>query len=260
MDELSAVRGAPPGLRAAEHQLFERADLVFTGGRSLYESKRGLHPSVHLFPSSIDVQHFAQARSSQAEPLDQAAIPHPRLGFSGVIDERMDIVLLDAVAQMRPDWQFVMLGPIVKISQAHLPKHHNVHYLGSKPYVDLPRYLAGWDAAMLPFARNESTQFISPTKTPEYLAAGLPTVSTAIADVVRPYGELGLVKIANHPEEFVAACEELMGRSEPQRQQWQSRVDEFISQSSWDQTWEHMRELLESVISRRRQQSAAAAD
>jgi UDP-galactopyranose mutase len=113
---------------------------------------------------------------------------------------------------------------------------------------------------MLPFARNESTQFISPTKTPEYLAAGLPTVSTAIADVVRPYGELGLVKIANHPEEFVAACEELMGRSEPQRQQWQSRVDEFISQSSWDQTWEHMRELLESVISRRRQQSAAAAD
>ena len=193
MDELSAFRGAPPGLQAAEASLLQRADLVFTGGRSLHEAKRRSHPSVHLFPSSIDVQHFGRARSPQPERVDQASLDWPRLGYCGVIDERMDLALLSEVAAMRPMWQFVMLGPVVKINEADLPRRPNIHYLGMKTYKDLPAYLAGWDIAMLPFALNESTRFISPTKTPEYLAAGLPTISTSVRDVVSPYGEA-----ANH--------------------------------------------------------------
>ncbi len=248
MDELTAFRGAPVGMRAAERRLFQKADLVFTGGRGLHEAKRNCHPSVHLFPSSIDVQHFAQARQAQPQPADQAIIASPRLGFCGVIDERMDLALLDAVSRMRPEWQFLMLGPIVKVDPADLPRRENLHYLGPKPYLDLPKYLSGWDLAMLPFARNESTRFISPTKTPEYLAAGLPTVSTAIADVVRPYGELGLVNIATEPEEFVNSCERLMHETGKQREQRQLRVDHLLSQGSWDQTWSQMWSLVEAVV------------
>jgi UDP-galactopyranose mutase len=229
----------------------EAADLVFTGGRSLHEAKRGCHRSVHLFPSSIDVVHFKKARCQLTEPADQMGISRPRLGFSGVIDERMDIALLDAVTQMRPEWQFMMVGPIVKISAADLPKRDNLHLLGAKPYRDLPEYLAGWDVALLPFARNEATRFISPTKTPEYLAAGLPTVSTSIQDVIYPYGELGLVSIADDPEAFVAACEQLMRQTAQERETWQQRVDEFISTSSWDQTWKQMQQLIDTAVSTR---------
>ena len=106
----------------------------------------------------------------------------------------MDFELLSGVARARPGWSFVMLGPVVKIDEESLPRAANIHYLGSKSYAELPRYASGWDVALLPFARNESTEFISPTKTPEYLAAGLPVVSTSIRDVVRPYQELGLVQ------------------------------------------------------------------
>ncbi|MEJ7712445.1 MAG: hypothetical protein WKF84_21970 [Pyrinomonadaceae bacterium] len=117
-----------------------------------------------LFRSSVDTEHFAGARSILKEPTDQASIPHPRIGFYGVIDERLDIELLRNAASARPDWHWVIVGPIVKIDPADLPRSENVHYLGSKSYKELPVYLAGWDVAMLPFARNESTRFISPTK------------------------------------------------------------------------------------------------
>nr|MDQ3805554.1 glycosyltransferase family 1 protein [Acidobacteriota bacterium] len=207
MDELSAFKGAPPELKEREAELFRRADLVFTGGRSLYEAKREQHPEVYAFPSSIDRAHFAQARETAADPPDQADIPHPRLGFFGVVDERLDIELLDAVAAARPHWQFVIIGPVVKIDPETLPRRQNIHYLGAKQYQELPSYIAGWDVATLLFAMNDSTRFISPTKTPEYLAAGKPVVSTPIRDVVRPYGEAGLVRIAATPAEFVAAAE-----------------------------------------------------
>lgn len=251
MDELSSFRGAPPGLRAAEHRLLQRADLVFTGGRSLFEAKRGSHPCVHLFPSSIDFEHFQKARSRLSEPIDQFGISHPRLGFSGVIDERMDIPLLDAVTQMRPRWQFIMVGPIAKISEADLPQRDNLHFLGPKQYCDLPAYLSGWDVALLPFARNEATRFISPTKTPEYLAAGLPTVSTSIRDVVHSYGDLGLVSIADEPEDYIAACEHLMRRSAQEHEEWQERADDFIITSSWDRTWKEMQQLIDAAVSTR---------
>ncbi|HEU4535304.1 MAG TPA: glycosyltransferase, partial [Polyangiaceae bacterium] len=180
MDELSAFKGAPPALVTRERELLRRADLVFTGGRSLYEAKRSTHPNVHAFPSAVEVEHFAKARRRPPAPADQAALPGPRLGFFGVIDERMDLALLEGVARARPHWHIVMVGPVVKIDEADLPRLPNVHFLGPKSYAELPGYVAGWDVALLPFAKNESTRFISPTKTPEYLAAGRPVVSTSI--------------------------------------------------------------------------------
>lgn len=186
MDELSAFKNAPQEMKDREKELLELADIVFTGGQSLYEAKLGRHGNLYCFPSSIDYNHFAQARNSQADPADQADIPHPRVGFAGVVDERMDLDLLDGMAQARPDLQFIVIGPVVKIDPASLPQHPNLHFLGGKAYKELPAYMAGWDVAILPFAHNESTKFISPTKTPEYLAAGKAVVSTSITDVVRP--------------------------------------------------------------------------
>lgn len=251
MDELAAFKGAPPALREYEAELFRLADLVFTGGQTLYEAKRNQHPSVHAFPSSIDVPHFAQARTLTEDPADQADIPHPRLGFFGVIDERMDIELLGQIAAARPDWHFVIIGPVVKIDPNILPCPQNIHYLGGKSYQELPAYVAGWDAALLPFARNESTRFISPTKTPEYLAAGKPVISTSIRDVVRPYGEQELVHIADTAEEFVAAAEAAMNRH-PEASGWLSRVDAFLAQNSWDRTWGRMSQLIGSRINAKR--------
>jgi UDP-galactopyranose mutase len=245
MDELSAFAKAPPELRAAEAELLTRADLVFTGGQSLYEAKRSQHPRAYAFPSSVDVAHFAQARSAAAEPDDQREIARPRLGFFGVLDERMDRDLLAELADARPDWQLILIGPVAKIAPEDLPQRPNIHYLGGKAYAELPRYLAGWDVALMPFARNEATRFISPTKTPEYLAAGRPVVSTSITDVVRPYGEQGLVRIADTAPEFVAAVEAVLAHD---RAAWLHQVDAFLAQMSWDRTWSEMRSLvLESI-------------
>ncbi|MGI8637068.1 MAG: glycosyltransferase family 1 protein, partial [Segetibacter sp.] len=243
MDELSAFAGAPLEMRENEQALFRKADLIFTGGASLFKSKQRKHDSVHLFPSSIDFAHFAQARSAKTEPADQGAIPHPRLGYSGVIDERMDLDLIRQLSEARPDWQFVMLGPVVKINADLLPQAKNIHYLGMKQYIDLPRYLSGWDVALLPFARNESTKFISPTKTPEYLAAGLPVVSSPIQDVVQPYGKRGFVQIAEGAQEFIERIEGLL-RAAPSAEHLR-HIDEFLMRSSWDQTWSEMNRLIE---------------
>jgi UDP-galactopyranose mutase len=263
MDELSLFRGAPPALLEREARLLQKADLVFTGGQSLYEAKRERHPAVHAFPSSIDADHFGKARRPQPEPPDQAALPHPRLGYFGVIDERIDLDLVAAVADARPDWQLVMVGPVVKIDPGSLPRRANLHYLGMKAYDDLPFYLAGWDVALMPFARNESTRFISPTKTPEYLAGGRPVVSTPIRDVVRPYGELDLVEIAEEPAAFVAAAERALarwGEVGMEREDWLRRVDEFLARSSWSQTWQRMASLIEAAVARRRGRSLESFD
>jgi glycosyltransferase involved in cell wall biosynthesis len=246
MDELSAFRGASEELLALEQKLFAKADLVFTGGMSLYEAKRRRHHSVHPFPSSIEFDHFAKARRMSApEPQDQARIPHPRLGFFGVIDERMDVDLVGEAARLRPDWHFVMIGPVVKIDPAGLPQSSNIHWIGGKSYADLPRYLSGWDVGFMPFALNEATRFISPTKTPEFLAAGVPVVSTPIADVVRPYGEKGLVEIATTAQEVVAKAEVLLARA---KGPWLQRVDRHLAAGSWDKTWAAMNRLMASAL------------
>jgi len=245
MDQLSAFKNAPPCLIEREQELFSRADVVFTGGQSLYEDKRSKHPNVYAFPSSVDIAHFRRARLRQEEPADQQPIPAPRLGFFGVVDERMDLALLAGVAAAKPEWQLVILGPVVKIEPGELPKAPNIHYLGIKEYSELPRYIAGWDVALLPFARNESTQFISPTKTPEYLAAGKPVVSTSVRDVIRPYQRLGLARIADTVDAFVKACEQALHEPAGQRL---LMADAFLSRQSWDKTWRDMQERVEQVL------------
>ncbi|MFI5071880.1 MAG: glycosyltransferase family 1 protein [Terriglobales bacterium] len=245
MDELSAFQGAAPELREREATLLKSANVVFTGGYSLFETKRSLHSNVYPFPSSIDLSHFAQARYQDVEPHDQSSIPTKRIGYCGVIDERMDLDLVREIADSRRDWNIVMIGPVVKIRESELPRAANIHYLGMKKYDELPAYISGWDAAILPFARNESTRFISPTKTPEYLAAGRPVVSTSIADVIRPYGTMGLVHIADDPKEFIGALENAMAEDHGQRIR---QVDAFLSRNSWSRTWRRMAELVEDAI------------
>jgi UDP-galactopyranose mutase len=245
MDELSAFRGAPPQLIEREKDLLARADLVFTGGRSLYEAKRTKHRSVHAFPSSVDVAHFAQAKDWHQQMPEHGSIPVPRIGYAGVIDERLDLQLLADAASERPEWSFVMIGPVVKISESDLPRNENIYYLGMKDYTDLPGYFAGWDVGMMPFALNEATKYISPTKTPEYLAAGLPVVSTAITDVVDPYESAGLVRIARSADEFVASIEAAMAEDARTRN---AGATEFLGRNSWDTTQAAMAELISGVL------------
>ncbi|MGI4871292.1 MAG: glycosyltransferase family 1 protein [Janthinobacterium lividum] len=247
MDELAQFRFAPPELHEREQELFRKADLVFTGGQRLYEAKREQHADAHAFPSSIDKAHFGQARDPKlAEPADQAGIAHPRIGFFGVVDERLDIELLGSLATNHPQWQFVIIGPVVKIDPADLPHNANIHYLGGKDYQELPAYLRGWDVATLLFARNESTEFISPTKTPEYLAAGRPVVSTSIRDVVRPYGELNLVQIADDPKEFGQAIATALEQGKDT--DWRTRTDDYLATISWDLTWQNMVNLMQERL------------
>ncbi len=250
MDELSAFKFAPAELKDLEEEMMQRADVVFTGGQSLYEAKKHRHQNIHAFPSSIDKAHFAGARTLTEEPEDQKAIPHPRLGFYGVVDERFDIELLRGMAALRPDWHFVIIGPVVKIDPADLPQSENIHYLGGRTYDELPAYLGGWDVALVAFALNESTRFISPTKTPEYLAAGKPVVSTPIHDVVHPYGDEGLVAIAHNAEEAVQYAEKLM---QMDKAPWLTRVDAFLQNVSWDATWGAMATLITEALTQKTQ-------
>ncbi|RUW53363.1 MULTISPECIES: glycosyltransferase family 1 protein [unclassified Mesorhizobium] len=247
MDELSAFKNAPPELIQMERKLLERADIVFTGGQSLYEAKRGLHRSIFPFPSSIDFTHFHQARATGEDPHDQIQIPHPRVGYFGVIDERLDVGLVAQGARGMPDIHFVMLGPVVKIDRDSLPRAANIHWLGGKDYADLPNYLRHWDAGWMPFALNAATRYISPTKTPEFLAAGVPLVSTAIVDVVRTYGAKGLVEIIDASDAEVK-IRSVLARP---RDSWLSRVDAYLVDMSWEKTWVAMAGHLEHAHSRK---------
>jgi UDP-galactopyranose mutase len=244
MDELSAFLGAPPELCSLEAELLERADLVFTGGYALYRAKRRKHHSVHAFPSSVEAEHFMRARQALPEPADQALINGPRLGFFGVIDERIDLDLIATLAEANQTWQFILLGPVAKIDARTLPRRANLHWLGQKTYAELPNYLAGWDAALMPFALNAATKFISPTKTLEYLAAGRPVISTPIADVIEPYQRLGLVRIADRQ----GFAEAIAGVLKEDHSTLCTRVDAFLAQTSWDKTWTSMRELMNQVV------------
>ena len=248
MDELSLFLGAPPELVRLEAALLERADLVFTGGVSLYEAKRERHPHVYCLPSSVDVRHFARAKPGArlvSEPADQAGMPRPRLGFFGVIDERLDLEILDAMAQSHPAWQIVMVGPTVKIDPATLPQRPNIHYLGQRPYEQLPDYLSGWDVCLLPFARNDATRFISPTKTLEYMAAERPIVSTPIRDVVNTFSDI--VRLASTPEAFVKACELALAAPAADRKARASTARTALAMTSWDTTVARMESLIEAA-------------
>ncbi|GHC91950.1 glycosyl transferase [Pseudorhodoferax aquiterrae] len=239
MDELSAFAGAPPQMLERESALLQLADVVLAGGRSLYEAKRERHAEVHCLPSSVDAAHFAK---QPPEHASQAALPHPRLGYYGVIDERLDLDLVAALADAHSDWQVVMVGPVVKIDPASLPHRPNLHWLGARSYAELPAHLVGWDVALLPFALNASTRFISPTKTLEYLAAGRPCVSTRIRDVAREYGPE--VAIADGPAAFVAACERILTWSAAQRAAFAAAARARVAATSWDRQVERIEALL----------------
>jgi glycosyltransferase involved in cell wall biosynthesis len=244
MDELSAFRFAPLCLHMLEQTLLSVADIVFTGGHHLFELKRKVRDwNIFPFPSSIDKEHFGKARKVTVEPPDQKDIPKPRIGFFGVLDERLNIQLLDEIAAAKPEWNFILLGPVVKITMADLPKSPNIHYPGMKNYNELPDYIAGWDVAILPFALNESTKYTSPTKTPEYLAAGKPVVSTSIRDVVKTYGEKGHVHIADDAQNFIDAIEWELGNVDSLKERI-AKSDKFLSTMSWNKTWIEMISLI----------------
>jgi glycosyltransferase involved in cell wall biosynthesis len=253
MDELSKFRGAPRELIDQETALFKSADVVFTGGRSLYNAKKSRHRNVHCFPSSVDALHFRQG--TEDHPL-QKDIPQPRLGYCGVIDERIDLELIAGMADARPEWQFVMVGPVVKIDPASCPQRPNIHWLGQQGYNDLPAFINGWDVCLLPFAINESTKFISPTKTLEYMACGRPCVSTAIRDVVEPYGHV----VPIHPDAagFVAASEQFLQRPAVEKAEHDRQVAEIIARTSWDATAAAMGELIAQAEAAREAQELPA--
>lgn len=242
MDELSAFKFAPQALKELELKLLNKSNVVFTGGQSLYEAKKSQHHNIYPFPSSIDFNHFFQARTFKDEPEDQKAIPHPRFGFYGVIDERMNLHLLEEIAKRRKDWHFILIGPVVKINDKDLPQLDNIHYLGRKEYNALPAYLAGWDVAIMPFALNESTRYISPTKTPEYLAGGKPVISSPILDVVKQYSEV--VHFANSADDFIRVAENDIENSPT----WLGEVDKLLSENSWDKTWTQMEKIIINAL------------
>lgn len=257
MDELANFRFASPRLGALESDLMRCADVVFTGGFSLYEAKRLLHDNIHAFPSCVDADHFRAARRMVVGPADQAVIPGPIFGYCGVIDERLDLELIRAVASARADWSVVLIGPTAKISPEDLPRGPNIHYLGQKNYVDLPTYFAGWSVALMPFAQNEATRFISPTKTPEYLASGLPVVSTPVNDVVRHYGGVGGVFIASDVQSYIIACERALELKRTSAA-WLTEADQLVAGKSWDETHRRMSSLLAEACERNKRKISAA--
>jgi UDP-galactopyranose mutase len=242
MDELTAFHGAPAALAAHERDLFARADVVFAGGRSLHESKRQHHPCVHAFPSSVDVDHFSRARTPSAARDGDGPL---HVGFMGVVDERFDLLLIEAIARARPAWRITVLGPVVKIDVSSLPRLPNIVYTGLTPYAELPEHLSEWHVALIPFVREAVTRYVSPTKLLEYFAAGLPVVSTSIADVIEPYGAAGYVRIADGLEPFLHAigCAAADDRAAVVR-----GFDRVLDATSWDRTWTAMTAVIEQVL------------
>jgi glycosyltransferase involved in cell wall biosynthesis len=255
MDDLASFRFAPPQLLERERALMELADVVLTGGPSLYEARKQRHPNIHCLPSAVDAAHFAPCNldgddleSTLAAELHRT-LPHPRLGFFGVIDERLDLGLVERLADLRPDWHVVMAGPVVKIDPAALPRRPNLHWIGMQRYEALPHLMSHWDVCLLPFALNEHTRFISPTKTLEYLAGGKPAVSTPIHDVVSLYGSV--VRIGATAEEFVAAVESTLAESAAERAAWRAAARATVDGCTWDGTADRIAALLQPYVDAR---------
>lgn len=244
MDELSAFKGAPPELQERDQAALARADIVFTGGASLYRSRAPHNRNTHLFPSGVEVDHFSRAASKRfARPHDLEHIPAPILGYFGVVDERMDLPLLSHLAESHPEWQVVMVGPVIKISPEQLPQAPNLHYLGMKEYTDLPAYLSYFDVALVPFAINETTRFLSPTKTLEYIAAHKPVVSTPIPDILELYGSF--VSIGHTPEEFIASVEDALRERDDVRKVRVAAEKKLLAKHTWDHIAGKMRQIIE---------------
>jgi glycosyltransferase involved in cell wall biosynthesis len=248
MDELSKFRCASPEIVGREAELLRRADVVFTGGRKLFKVKSQYNDNCHFYGCGVDYEHFGKARAQEtrmpedlvaiitrdtASPLAaRAALPQERrrvLGYFGVVDERMDYELIGRLADANPNWSVVMIGPVFKVDEAILPKRPNLHWLGKRSYSDLPAYCRGFDVCLMPFALNESTEFINPTKALEYMATGRMIVSTAVPDVVRNFG--AVVKIADDHNEFISLCEQA---SEQPEKETLARGLKMASEHAWE--------------------------
>ncbi|MCH7408431.1 glycosyltransferase [Belliella sp. DSM 111904] len=243
MDELSLFKGASSELIFQEKLLLSRASIVFTGGKSLFEAKSILHPNVFCFPSSVDIAHFSKAKNGISIPSELSSIPSPVIGYFGVLDERLDFELIRKTAEILPKCSFVFIGPVVKIGMEELPRLTNIHYLGIKPYTQLPYYLKGFDIAMMPFALNESTRFISPTKTLEYMSAGKPIISTAIKDVVRDYSSI--VKFISSADDFAFEVKRILA---DEAQKMNDHYEAILKRTSWDITVSSMKSIINETI------------
>jgi UDP-galactopyranose mutase len=254
MDQLANFKGAAQDLPEREEQLLAQADVVFTGGRSLYESRRHRHPNVHLFASGVEAAHFAQAFAPETAVAPEiAGLPRPVLGYTGVIDERLDLALIDQVASQHPEWHIVMVGPVAKIEESELPRRPNIHYLGQQPYQRLPALLKGFDVCLMPFALNEATRYISPTKTLEYMAARKPIVSTPVPDVAANWSDA--VAIAGSPAAFIAAVEQSLNEGVAEQNRRLARAQAYVAANSWDRIAADMRALLEEALAERQAKS-----
>ena len=238
MDELSKFRGAPPAIMEREAELLKIADVVFTGGRKLFESKSRFHSNCHFYGCGVDVEHFGKARVDETRiPDDVKPLRKPVLGFFGVIDERMDYELAARLADADPNWSVVIIGPATKVDEAAIPRRPNLHWLGGREYADLPAYCKAFDVCIMPFALNEATEYINPTKALEYMATGRNIVSTAVPDVVRNFGSV--VKIANSHEEFINLCREVAQRAD------RDAIERGIQMAEAN-TWESIVQKLEN--------------
>jgi len=248
MDELSNFREAHPLIKTRERELLRESDVVFTGGRRLWESKRLHNGNCHFYGCGVDVAHFGKARGENTKiPDDIAALAKPVLGYFGVVDERMDYDLLVKLAEANPDWSIAMVGPRIKVDK--VPQRPNIHWLGQKAYADLPSYCKAFDVCMMPFALNEATEFINPTKALEYMATGKPIVSSAIADVVTNFGSV--VKIARSHDEFISLCRQAI------EQRDHKAIEGGLKQSS-ENSWDSIVARLENHVLKALQQKHAA--
>jgi glycosyltransferase involved in cell wall biosynthesis len=248
MDELSKFRHAPPELVQREAELLHKADVVFTGGHRLFECKRALNNNCHFYGCGVDAMHFGRARDKQTVvPPDLAGLRRPVLGYFGVVDERMDYDLMARLAEANPRWSVVVIGPVTKVEERILPRRPNIHWLGGREYSQLPAYCKGFDVCLMPFALNESTEFINPTKALEYMATGRPIVSSAVPDVVRNFG--AVVKVASDQDDFIARCREAVSNPDAAAIE---RGLKMAADNSWESIVAQMEKHIEDVLARRR--------
>jgi glycosyltransferase involved in cell wall biosynthesis len=247
MDDLASFKDGSDEMREREAHLLSLANLVFTGGHSMYQARKDRHPHVHCFPSGVDVEHYRRVYDpSTTIPESVASIPHPQLGYFGVLDERINWDLIAQVAERRPDWHWVLVGPTAKVDPAELPVAPNIHYLGQQQYRDLPAFLKSFDVATMPFALNEATRFISPTKTLEYLAGGKWVIGSSVPDVVAFYSEI--VAIADGVDAWIAGLEQIFQASPEDLLKRMERARPVLEQSTWDNIAGRMSALIDEQL------------
>lgn len=255
MDQLSQFRFAPPELISRERQLLKKADVVFAGGYKMWEDKKQHNENSHFYGCGVDVDHFATARSGETVvPADINFVERPILGYFGVVDERLDYDLIARLADSNPNWNVCIVGPPCKIDPNELPQRDNLFWLGGRPYAELPAYAKAFDVCLMPFALNEATEFINPTKTLEYMAMGKPIVSTPVPDVVTNFGRN--VAVSSNSDEFIALCRQ--AAENPDCDQIKRGL-EMANRNTWDYIVSQLeRHIEEAIIAKTQAQRAVS--